>query len=754
MLGTPRQRRGVSYVIVEYLIGLTGLALVTWGAWRLHAHTATMALLYLCFVVVASLRRGLAAGILAGLGATVCLDYFFTPPLLSVAPASARDVVALGVFSAVAVVITRIVSVLRTSEDRWRNVFENNPTMHFIVSDDGVVRSVNPYGAEQLGYTVAELVGRPVLDVFLPEDRASARDHIARCLAHLGQSLSWELRKVRKDGTVLWVRETARGVTQKAGRSVVLVACEDITDRKTTRDQLEASEARLRGQASLLDLTHDTIFVRNMDSVILYWNRGAEEAYGWRADEALGRVTHELLQTVFPEPLETIIAKMLQAGRWDGELVHTTRDGTRIVVASRWSLQRDASGAPIGIMETNNDVTERKRAEGELRRSEAYLAEAQRLAHTGSWAVDHRTGRTVYWSEETYRICGIDPQQLPPDAAESFRLVHPDDRERLARLVDQALRAQTDVVADSRMLLQDGTVRHVHVTGHPVRDDGGSVVEYVGTVVDMTEHKRADEALQRAQGELARAATLTTMGELAASIAHELRQPLAAIVMNGSAALRWLNRESPDLTEARDATSRIVREAQRADGVIRGLRALLSKSEVQRVPLDLNVVVHEMLELVRSELRRHDVSVETELAHDLPLAIGDRVQLQQVLLNLIVNGIEAMAQAAAGSRSLLIRTARAEAGSIAVSVEDTGAGMEAATAERIFDAFFTTKPSGLGMGLAICRSIVEAHGGRLSVAAREPHGAIFRFTVPTAGPVQAPAGQLQELSATESVVRT
>jgi C4-dicarboxylate-specific signal transduction histidine kinase len=249
---------------------------------------------------------------------------------------------------------------------------------------------------------------------------------------------------------------------------------------------------------------------------------------------------------------------------------------------------------------------------------------------------------------------------------------------------------------------------------------------------DVTSQRRAEEDLQHARADLARVGALTTMGELAASIAHELRQPLAAITMNGSAALRWLNRESPNLDEARDAVSRIVREAQRADEVIRGLRALLGQSGARREPLDLNAAINEVLELVRTESRRNEVSIRTVLDAGLPAAFGDRVQFQQVVLNLILNGIEAMVAVAERPRILVIRTERSESEGAAVIVEDSGPGLDAATVERLFDPFFTTKPNGLGLGLSICRSIVEAHGGRLSASTRASGGTAFRFTVPIA----------------------
>jgi C4-dicarboxylate-specific signal transduction histidine kinase len=272
------------------------------------------------------------------------------------------------------------------------------------------------------------------------------------------------------------------------------------------------------------------------------------------------------------------------------------------------------------------------------------------------------------------------------------------------------------------------------------------------SIMDITARKRAEEALQRAQSELSRVGAMTTMGELAASIAHELRQPLAAITMNGSAALRWLNRDNPDLDEARDAAARTVREAQRADEVIRGLRALLGNRALHRQAMQMNDAIYEVLELVRGELHRNDILVRTDLA-PTPLPVyGDRVQLQQVLLNLILNGIDAMKSVTGRPRELILRSESAGSDGVSITVEDSGAGFDPATAQHIFDAFFTTKPDGLGMGLSICRSIVEAHGGRLSASPRVPHGATFRFTVPGDAPTD--VAELDTKSATPNSVLT
>jgi C4-dicarboxylate-specific signal transduction histidine kinase len=257
-------------------------------------------------------------------------------------------------------------------------------------------------------------------------------------------------------------------------------------------------------------------------------------------------------------------------------------------------------------------------------------------------------------------------------------------------------------------------------------------LEFVGTVMDITERRRAEEALRSAQADLARVARLTTLGELAASLAHEINQPLAAIAVNAVSGLRWLGQDPPNLDEARAALSCIESDGARAGDVIRGLRALAKKSGPQLTRLDIHDAIEEVLTLARGELQRHGVVLRTDLsAGDRPV-LGDRVQLQQVLLNLILNGIHAMETVTDRRRELTVSVARAEPARMVVAVEDTGSGLDPAIAPRIFEPFFTTKPDGLGMGLSICRSIIEAHGGHLWVSPRALHGSAFHFTVPVA----------------------
>jgi PAS domain S-box-containing protein len=934
-------------------------------------------------------------------------------------------------------------------------------------------------------------------------------------------------------------------------RSVALQNAESIRAVRLRAEQ--EAEAALREQANLLNLTHDSIVVRDMNGAVKYWNRGAEELYGWPAAQAVGKILAKLLKTIFPVPLQQIEEEVVRTGRWEGELVQTRKDGSEVVVASRWSLQRDGSGAPVAILVINNDITKRKRAEelarrsekelrdvinaipamvwstlpdgavdfvnerwleftglspqdalgwnwqatihpddrstadagwraalkngrpakGEMRvrradgeyrwwlfrnvplhdetgniakwygtgvdiddrkraesllaaekrilemvakgdplagifdslcllveerakgalasvllldgdrlrhggapslpkaytdaingavigpsagscgtaayrresvivediatdplwadyrdlalphslracwstpvfssqgeviatfavyyreprrptqrdqeiidqvthltgiaiqkklaleklqRSEGYLAQSQKLTHTGTWAWDPRTEWALYCSGEMFRIFGLDPGESMPTRKTLRQRVHPEDRDQIDKQFEMALRKKVDGFVEFRVVRPDGTVRHINSSGHPVLDEDGKIIEFVGTAVDVTESKRAElerqllaslveqatefmaiadlsegtpiyvnkgglkmvgldsleeaktrrgphymfpedrefvntvlwpsvmekggwsgemrlrhfktgeaipilysafriddpktgqpvsvgnvcsditeskraeeklraseQRLLDAQMELARVTRVTTLGELTASIAHEVNQPLAGVVANAEACLRWLDRGTPDLDAVRRSAEWVIADSYRASEVIRRVRALANKAGIEKAPLDINDVVREVIVLVQRELFSQKVSVRTEFAPALPMILGDRVQLQQVIINLVMNGIEAMQSVTDRPRELVIRSCQDETRQVLVSVTDRGVGISADNANRLFTAFFTTKSSGMGMGLSICRSIIEAHGGRLWATANMPHGATFQFTLP------------------------
>jgi PAS domain S-box-containing protein len=485
--------------------------------------------------------------------------------------------------------------------------------------------------------------------------------------------------------------------------------------------QVRKSAEGLREQASLLDLTHDTVFSRGMDDAITYWNRGAEDLYGWPAEEAVGKVSHQLLRTVFPATLGEIKAELLRTGRWEGELIHTKRDGTLVVVASRWSLQRDRGQRPLAILETNNDITERKRAEDALRR------QANLLEQTHDAIIVWDFPRTIiFWNRGAEQLYGYSREEaIGRHSHELLQTVHP-----LPTPVFEASLERdgewkgelTHTARDGRKILVES--RHVLIR----EPDGRRLV--LETNRDITEQKRAEGALRQAQADLAHASRVTTMGELTASLAHEVNQPIAAAITDANTCLRWLARDHPNLEEGRAAASRVVKDATRAADIISRIRLLFKKGTPEREFVDVNDVIQEMLVLLNSEATRYFISVRTELGTDLPQVKADRVQLQQVMMNLIMNSIDAMKDGD-GTRDLAIQSQRTENEQLMVSVSDTGVGLPQQHSDRMFDAFFTTKLHGTGMGLAISRSIIESHGGRLWAADNSPCGASFYFTLPS-----------------------
>jgi len=493
----------------------------------------------------------------------------------------------------------RATEALRRSEEQWKAVFEHNPVMYFMVDAEGTVLSVNTFGAAQLGYPVSELHGHPVLKVFFAEDRDLVRKSVEVCLTNIGKTHSWEIRKVRKDGSAIWVRENAKAVRQLDGGLIVLIACEDITVRK------EAEDA--------------------------------------------------------------------------------------------------------------------------LRQSQSYLAEAQRLSQTGSFGWRVATGEII-WSDETFRIFG---HARAPSVSLDIVLqrIHPEDRARVRQTLDRASSDGRDFDHGYRLRMPDGSIKHVHATAHAVTDTSGGI-EFVGAVTDITARKQAEEKLHEAQAELAHVARVTALGELAASIAHEVNQPLAAVVAHAAACRRWLDRDPPNLEEARGTVQSIIKDGNRAGEVIQHVRALVNKTVGQKTPLDINEVVNDVITLLHYELASHRISLRMELAPALCPVLGDRIQLQQVILNLVINGIEAMQPVTDRRRELVIRTRQDDAGKILVEIRDCGIGLAGGNASRLFEAFFTTKSDGMGMGLSICRSIVESHGGRLSASGHAGPGATFQFVLP------------------------
>src|SRR5258707_15892297 len=486
----------------------------------------------------------------------------------------------------------------RPSEEQWRQVFEHSPVMHFLAeATRTTVLSVNAMGASQLGYMASELVGHSALDVVFEEDREFAKKNIAACLDTLGQSNSWEVRKVRKDGMVLRIREYGKGIPWSGNQPIVLIAS-DITRRHL--DDLELSRL-----AAIVSSSDDAIITKTLDGKVTSWNASATSIFGYEASEMIGQSITRIIPPELHEEEEQILAR---------------------------------------------------------------LARGERLQHY-----------------ETVRIA------------------------------------------------RDGRRVDISLTVSPLISRSGKVVGASKIARDITATKRAEAELQQARIEFARVARVTTLGELTAAIAHEVNQPLTGLVSSGNACLRWLAGEVPNLKAARESVERMISAGSRAGEVIRRIRALVGKAPPLRDRLNINDAITEVIALIRGEIQRNRISLRTKLSTDVPLVLGDRIQLQQVILNLILNAVEAMSEVSHLTRELSVLSVKDGPNGALVTVQDSGVGLDQAALDRIFGAFYSTKPHGMGIGLAVSRTIIQAHGGRLWASPNVPQGAIFRFRLPAEG---------------------
>ncbi|WP_082855303.1 ATP-binding protein [Paraburkholderia phytofirmans] len=508
--------------------------------------------------------------------------------------------------------------------------------------------------------------------------------------------------------------------------SAFLVTSIAVTTLVRRIDRVEKTQ---RAQAQLLDLTHDSVFVRDRNEVITSWNHAAETLYGWKKEEALGQMVDELLNTVFPLAREQIQQIFLREGHWEGELIHTRRDGTEVIVASRWTLQHDGAGNPLATLETNNDITQRKRAEELLQKSQAqYFAEAQKLSKTGSFGWNVLSGE-LFWSEQTFSIFEYDAA-VAPNVELVRQRVHPEDIPVFEEVLAQASGSSHDFDIEHRLLFPDGRVKHLHVVAHAANGQPNNR-RFIGAVMDVTRAKQTEEQLRHARSELERTSRVTALGELSASIAHEVGQPLSAIVTNGEACLRWLHRQPPNMEEIEGCVNHMTDEGNRAAEIVQRVRKLMKGAPPDRVPVAINDVVEDALALIGRDSGRQRGSPTRCLAEGLPLIMGDRVQLQQVLINLIINGLQSMASVN-GKRELIIQSRLDPEGNVVVAVKDSGAGIREDNLPRLFEPFFTTRSSGMGMGLAICSSILDAHGGQIWASNNPEGGATFSFSLPPA----------------------
>ncbi len=775
---------------------------------------------------------------------------------------------------------------LRASEERFHALVDHAADAFLLRDESGVVVDVNRQTCESLGYRRDELIGMRLSEIDPDADLSAAWKRF-----DAGERMiTFESRHRRKDGTLFPVEVRTSRFMSSDGRQLALTLARDITERRRAEDVLRESEERYR---ALIEVSPQIIWTMSADGLNMQTNQW------WYEYTGLTRPETEGLDSIHPEHRRQLWKSWRQAvasGReWTAEApFRRAADGQY-----RWHLLRgrpirDAEGRIVRWMGIGIDIHDRREAEETLRRTEAWLSEAQRLSHTGSFAQDLDTGRLVYASPELLRIYGFDPAAGTPSTEAVIRRFHPEDRRRVAEAFERG-REDAGHSAEWRLVLPDGSLRYIESLVAPISDASGRPVELIGTtidvtdrkraeqalreselryrnifekvgvaiveqdfsrvmarlgelkasgvrdfrrylaehpelapetlalvgikdvneaavalfgasskeeflgalprlttrevraawvsqllavaegrrsveevvvttlrnetihalvavvlppessgfesvlitVVDLSERKRAEEALNQAQAALTHVTRVSTVGEVSASIAHELNQPLGAIANNANACLGLLSSAKPKLDELRGALGDIVSDAERASAIIERVRGMARRSAPERIPVRLSDLVQEVVGLAAAESATRRVAIRTDVPNDLPLVLGDRVQLQQVLLNLVLNAMDSMSGIDEAKRSLEIRGRSDQLDgdpAARVSVEDRGIGLRPEQADQLFEPFYTTKAHGMGLGLAISRSIVEAHRGRLWAEANPGPGATFSFALPVAGP--------------------
>ena len=486
---------------------------------------------------------------------------------------------------------------------------------------------------------------------------------------------------------------------------------------------LKRSEESLR---AFVETTTECVKVFTRDGTLLLVNSaGAAMTGAGCADDLIGMCVYDI---VAPEHRQQYIEfnEGICSGRWGFlEFDILTMQGERRHMETHAAPMEDGDGSIVQLAVTR-DITTRKQAEEQLRRSEALMAKAQQLSSSGSFYWRLASGEII-WSDQTYRIFDYDPRIKMTLELIAARL-HPDDLHVMQGMTEHAQDGK-DFAYEHRLRLPDGSIKYLQMLAHAAHDKQGRL-EYIGAVQDVTELRRFEEGLGKLRAELAHVSRINSLGALTASIAHEINQPLAGIVTNAGTCLRMLNADPPNIADALETARRTIRDGRRASEVITRLRALFSNKAVITNEVNLNEAANEVVELLRSEIRRNRVVLHLDLATDLPPVSGDRVQLQQVVLNLLLNGVEAMSNVNDNPRQMLVRTGRDNSGQVRFAVTDNGVGIEPQSAGKLFDAFYTTKKDGMGIGLSVSRSIVESHGGCLSATANEGAGATFSFSIP------------------------
>jgi PAS domain S-box-containing protein len=503
----------------------------------------------------------------------------------------------------------------------------------------------------------------------------------------------------------------------------------EVVSRTAVLAERTKQAAVLTEQAALLDLAQDAIVVRGMDGRILFWSRGAEILYGWLSREAIGRRTEELLRTEFSEPTEQIEASLLRHGQWEGEAIHHKRDDTRVIVASRWALQRDADGAPRRVLTINNDITGRKQADAERRLLTERLSLATAVAKIGVWEWD-LASNMLTWDATMFDIYGV-PPAVPMPYARWSAAVHPEDLPAVEATLQRAIHEKGQAAADFRIILADGSVRKVSAVERVVLDERANVTRVIGVDMDVTERKAAEEALEQS-----RKAQIQFKDDFLSHVSHELRSPLTAIKQFSSILLGGLAGElNKEQHEYQKIVLKNIGQLQAMiDDLLEVTRLETGKLTVEPDRVSISDAVTDALNTLLETARTKGVTLSSDLPADLPLAYADRTRLRQILIILLDNAIKFTPDG--GAVAIQARLLPQEPSFLLLEVSDSGCGISPEIAERIFERLYqVSEPThasrkGLGLGLYICRELVARQGGRIRVDSQPQKGSIFSFTLP------------------------
>ncbi|HEX4552620.1 MAG TPA: PAS domain S-box protein [Xanthobacteraceae bacterium] len=755
------------------VLGLVSLATVTGLYFWLDVALVSTALTYLVVLVLLSLVSDFYSLIVLSFIGVGCLNYFFTPPLFSFRVDYPQDVIALSAFAMTSLVISFLVTrvraeqhdhvrtsetlrdanerlkaanialrienverkqaeqALREREAKMRRLVDANIIGTFIWDVDGRILEANKAFIDIVGYDHEDLVaGRMRWTDLTPPEWRDRDTQLLQEQKVTGALQPFEKEYFRKDGSRVPV--LIGGATFEEGGTQGVALVIDLTERKRAEAALRDSEEALRRNEAWLTeaqrLSHTGTWVLNPTTMqYLYWS---DESYRiWGFDPLQGLPSRDALwQRIHDRDRvwEEVQEALRQKKDYSGELKIVLPDGTVKYLAVTSHHLFSANGDLVEVIGTNVDVTERKRAEEALRVSERRSRSAiDGIA--GLLAIMAPDGEVETVNRQCLEYFGRPLEWLAKWGTNDA--VHPEDLPRVVEIFKSATASGIPYHIEQRLRRFDGEYRWFDTRGVPVRDDSGRIARWYVLITDIEDRTRALARVEQMQSDLAHMNRVSMMGELTASLSHEISQPFASARNNARAAQNFLDKQPPDLREAREALSGVVDDTDRAGDIIDRIRDHIKKAPPRKEQFDLNEAINEVIELGRSAIIKNGVSVQTRLSERLFPILGDRVQVQQVVLNLLLNAVEAMGSVEAKPRDLLISTEEDHTG-VLVAVRDSGPGIHPAHLERVFKSFYTTKPDGTGVGLSICRSIIAAHGGRLWAEANEPRGAVFRFTLP------------------------